>query len=113
MAPTAAPETVTEAVAYLADEGYGEDLRITREGIVSRAHDGALSPSDVVVDHTFRFEGTSDPGDEMIVLGVSCAGWGTKGAIATAYGPHMEPEEAEILMELTRGDSSVTSPQDP
>ncbi|MFL6206092.1 MAG: hypothetical protein ACJ739_12160 [Acidimicrobiales bacterium] len=113
MAPSAAPETVTEAVSYLAEEGYAEDLRVVREGIVSREHEGALAPEGVIVDHTFRFEGPSDPGDEMIVLGVRCPEWDTLGVITSAYGPDMEPEEAEILMELTRGRSGVTPPQAP
>jgi hypothetical protein len=113
MAPSAAPETVTEAVAYLTDEGYVEDLRISHDGIVSRDHEGAQPPDGVTVDHTFRFEGPSDPGDEMIVLGVRCAAWDSKGVITSAYGPDMEPDEAEILMELTRGRSGVTPPQDP
>src|SRR5688572_4861318 len=107
---SAAPETVTEAVAYLADEGYVDDLRISRDGLVSREHEQAHPPEAVVVDHTFRFEGPSDPGDEMIVLGVRCTDWDSKGVITSAYGPDMEPDEAEVLMELTRGRPGVTPP---
>jgi hypothetical protein len=110
---SAAPTTPAEAVAYLADEGYTEDLRVTFDGIVSHEHEGTHPPDQVVVDHTFRFEGESDPGDEMIVLGVRCTAWNSKGVIASAYGPTMEPEQAEILMQLTRGRSSVTQPQKP
>ena len=108
----AAPDTVTEAVAFLAEEGYVEDYKLCRGGIEARGHDAPHPTASAVVDHTFRFEGPSDPADEAIVLGVRCPEWGTKGVIVAAYGPDMEPEEAELLMELTRGRSSVTPPQE-
>jgi hypothetical protein len=108
----AAPDTVTEAVAFLADQGYVEDLRLCHGGLESRDHDAPHPAGAAVVDHTFRFEGPSDPADEAIVLGVRCTEWGTKGVIVAAYGPDMEPEEAELLLELTRGRSGVTPPQE-
>ena len=109
----AAPETVTEAVAFLSEEGYVDDLQVSADGIVSRGHDSPHPPDTAIVDHTFRFEGTSDPGDESIVLGVRCTEWNSKGVIVAAYGPDSDPFEAEVLMALTRGRSSVTSPQEP
>ena len=53
-----------------------------------------------VVDFTFRFEGPSDPGDQAIVLGVSCTAWGRKGIVVSAYGPDADPEEAALLVAL-------------
>jgi hypothetical protein len=108
----AAPDTVTEAVELLAEQGYVEDFRLCPEGIVAADHDGPHPVRTAVVDHTFRFEGPSDPGDEAIVLGVRCPEWNAKGVIVSAYGPDMELEEAELLQELTRGRTGVTPPQD-
>ena len=102
-----APDTVTEAVAFLAAEGYVDDYRLCSQGIVSADHDGPHPTAATVVDHTFRFEGPSDPGDEAIVLGVRCTEWGTKGVIVSAYGPDADPEEAAVLVELTRGRPEV------
>jgi hypothetical protein len=110
---SAAPETVTEATQFLHAEGYTEDLRVTSDGIVSREHDAPHAADTAIVDHTFRFEGTSDPADESIVLGVRCTEWNSKGVIVSAYGPDMAPDEADLLMQLTRGRSGVTPPQDP
>ena len=69
-----APDTVTEAVAFLAEEGYVEDYRLCPEGIVATGHEAPHPTATAVVDHTFRFEGPSDPADEAIVLGVRCTG---------------------------------------
>ena len=104
----AAPDTVTEAVVFLTEEGYVDDLRICREGIVSREHDAPHPAATAVVDHTFRFEGPSDPADEAIVLGVRCTEWNSKGVIVAAYGPDADPEEAAVLVALTRGRPGVT-----
>ena len=108
----AAPDTVTEAVQYLAEQGYVDDLKISRHGIVSSEHDGEHPTETAVVDHTFRFEGPSDPADEAIVLGVRCTEWNTKGVIVAAYGPDADPEEAAVLVALTRGRHGVTPAQD-
>jgi hypothetical protein len=98
-----APDTVTEAVEYLAREGYVDDLKISRRGIEAPER-GAPHPAETaIVDHTFRFEGPSDPADEAIVLGVRCPEWGTKGVIVAAYGPDADPDEAAVLVALTRG----------
>jgi len=96
------PDTVTEAVELLATLGYVDDYRLGGSGIVADAMDESHPIETAVVDYTFRFEGPSDPGDEAIVLGVSCAEWGRKGVVVSAYGPDADPEEAALLVALTR-----------
>jgi hypothetical protein len=102
-----APDTVTEAVELLACEGYVDDYRLCADGIVSADHEAPHPTVRTIVDHQFRFEGPSDPGDEAIVLGVRCPEWGTKGVIVSAYGPDADPEEARVLVALTRGGPAV------
>jgi hypothetical protein len=97
-----APETISEAVAHLADLGYVDDLKLCPEGLRD-ATTGDVHPlATAVVDHQYRFEGPSDPGDESIVLGVQCTEWGRKGVVVSAYGPDADPDEAELLVALTR-----------
>lgn len=98
----ATPETVTEAVAFLAEEGYVEDFRICPTGIAHDGHDDPHPVDGATVDHLFRFEGASDPGDEAIVLGVSCGRWGAKGVVVSAYGPDADPEDTAVLTALAR-----------
>ena len=97
-----APDTVTDAVAFLASEGYVDDYRLSKEGIVDASSDETHPVHTAVVDYQFRFEGDSDPGDEAIVLGVSCQEWGRKGVVVSAYGPDADPEHAALLVALTR-----------
>ena len=97
------PDTVTEAVEFLSTQGYVDDYRLCDSGIVADDLQETHPIETAVVDFTFRFEGPSDPSDEAIVLGVSCPEWGRKGIVVSAYGPDADPEEAALLVALTRG----------
>jgi hypothetical protein len=99
---TDAPDTVTEAMAYLVKAGYKDEIRLVTGGLECDVVDGVYDAEQAVVDYTFRFEGPSDPGDEAIVLGITLPDWGVKGVLASAYGYDVEPEDAEILRALVR-----------
>ena len=91
------PDTVTEAVAFLQANGYEDEFVPTCRAI-EQAGDKV---EEVRVDHSFRFEGESDPGDEAIVLGVSWPS-GRKAIFASAYGHDADPDEARFLAALPR-----------
>jgi hypothetical protein len=100
----AAPDTVTDALALLRSEGYVDDFDLCDDGVRCPGEPGTHRLAGAVVDHTFRFEGPSDPADEAIVLGISLPAWRRKGVIVSAYGPDVDPEHARLLAELTRGE---------
>ena len=94
------PDTVTEAVELLRGLGYSDDFEIDTEGVACSAYP-SLHPLDgVSVDHTYRFEGDTDPADEAIVLGLSAPAWGAKGIVVSAFGPDTDPAVAELLRDL-------------
>ncbi|MCC5951416.1 MAG: phosphoribosylpyrophosphate synthetase [Acidimicrobiia bacterium] len=91
---------MTDALTLLRSEGYVDDLDVCPDGLLCTLESEPQAFDDAVVDHLFRFEGASDPGDSSIVLGVSCPRWGRKGVVVSAYGPDVEPEKAELLLSL-------------
>lgn len=91
------PDTVSEAVALLVALGYDANLDISPDGVHWVGHDQPHPLAEAVVDHAFRFEGESDPGDEAIVLGVSCPGWGIRGVVVSAFGPGADRATAELF----------------
>jgi hypothetical protein len=99
---TDVPDTVTEAIRFLVDAGYKDEIRLVAGGLECDSVDGVYDASQAVVDHTFRFEGASDPGDEAIVLGISLPDWGVKGVLSSAYGSAVEAEQARVLRALVR-----------
>ncbi len=80
------PSTVTEAVALLREQGYTTDLGL-RGNTPHSEHD----PDQFAIEEVFRFEGDSDPGDEMIVLGVYCPDCDARGTVVSAYGHGADP----------------------
>ena len=92
--------TVTEAIALLEADGYRSDFSFTDGSVRCAACDVRHRPPQLLVRRTFRFEGESDPGDEMIVLGVECPACGVRGVVVSAYGPDASPEFIELLQQL-------------
>lgn len=91
--------SVTEAITLLEADGYRSDS--FSDGTV-RCHACGLphQPAQLVVRHTFRFEGDTDPGDEAIVLGVECPVCEIRGIVVSAYGPDASPEFIALLRHL-------------
>ena len=61
---------------------------------------GLHPPGEVEIERITRIEGASDPGDESIVFGLSCARCGTRGVLVSAYGPSASGEEAMVVTTL-------------
>jgi len=96
--PNRLPDTVTEAISLLRDLGYTADFELI---------DGQMCVGEmycildkVTVDRVFRFEGPSDPGDQMIVFAITDTDTGTRGTLASAYGIDADPDERDFLTGL-------------
>ena len=96
-----APDTVTEAMALLQSEGYTADVLLSADAVVCPACNEVMPLAEAVVERMYRFEGESDPADEMIVLGLSCGSCGQKGLLVSAFGHDADRAHAEALRALT------------
>lgn len=95
-----APDTVVEALDLLRSEGYTAEYQLV-DGCLRTADDDRACPTaDAVVERVFRFEGPSDPGDEMVVFGLSDPVTGRRGVLASAFGPSADPEVLDHLTGL-------------
>ena len=102
-----APDTVTEAVQQLAAEGYVDSINL-RDGLLVASGSGAsCGIADAVVEHMFRFEGDSDPGDEMVVFAIRDSADGLKGTLVSGYGPSADPDIFEHISYLASKVSDV------
>lgn len=97
-----APDTVTDAVRALRAEGYEADFELIDGAIRWEGRSHQCAVDEVVVEHLFRFEGPSDPGDEMVVFGLYDPATDTRGALASAFGPSADPEVLDHLVGLTK-----------
>ena len=95
--------TVSEATRELQAEGYTGNWFAAEGGrLVCGECGGEFDPADVTVDRVLRFEGQSDPDDEMIVYAVQ-GPCGDRGIYSAAYGPYQSPEDAAVISKLPRG----------
>lgn len=95
-----APDTVTEALTMLDREGYDVEFQFVDGEITWRGRQRRCAVDDVVVERVLRFEGPSDPGDEMIVFGLFDPSSGTRGRMASAFGSAADPDMLDHLAGL-------------
>ncbi|MCK0158516.1 phosphoribosylpyrophosphate synthetase [Cellulophaga sp. F20128] len=95
-------DTVTEAMADLKKLGYTIDFSILtdKECLICHLTATELSPDDFEIDRFYRFEGDSDPGDEMIVYAISSTKNDLKGVVVNAYGIYSDNESSAIVKKL-------------
>jgi hypothetical protein len=93
--------TLSESIAALQAEGYTGNWFATTDGLLRCGETGLdADPSTVTIDRTLRFEGQSDPDDEVILFALSEPS-GRKGVFSTQYGPTMPPEDAAVIAKLS------------
>lgn len=95
-------DTVTEAINDLRRRGYSEDLNLSPNHNSLHCHrlDLLIAANDFQVDEMHRFEGNTDPGDEMVVYAISSEFKQIKGILTEAYGMYAESLDAELLNKL-------------
>ena len=96
------PDTVTEAVALLRAEGYTADYELVDGVLRADLESASCAIDQAQVERLYRFEGPSDPGDEMIVFGLHDPASGVRGTFAAAFGHSADPELQEHLSGLRR-----------
>ena len=97
-----APNTVTDAIEMLRARGYVSDFELVGNQLLSTEGTASCAVSEAVVEHLYRFEGPSDPGDEMVVFGLRDPMTGVRGTLATAFGHAADPDLASHLADLSR-----------
>lgn len=95
-------ETVTQAIGSLKKEGYILDFNLKGECLVCEHNNTELSPAEFEIDTVFRFEGETDPGDEMILFAVSSAKFHVKGLLLNAYGMYADSASNVMISKLTK-----------
>ncbi|MEO5974968.1 MAG: phosphoribosylpyrophosphate synthetase [Ilumatobacteraceae bacterium] len=94
------PLTVTEAVVFLHEQGYTDEIELNGPKFVCARNNLSYDLANVIVDHTFRFEGDSDPGDEAIVLGLRYPDSDIRATLVSAYGREADPATAAFFRRL-------------
>ena len=97
-------DTASETITGLMKIGYTTDFRIHPENecLICNHNARSLSADDFEIDAIFRFEGDSDPADEMIVYAISSEKFNLKGVVVNGYGIYSDSVSSKIVERLQR-----------
>ncbi len=100
LSPSTEP-SLADLLRELAAAGYDDDFRAEADGLLRASRHACLhAPAAMRIDRVHRFEGVSDPDDEMIVFALTCREHGVKGTYVVPYGPSMAAIDAEMVRRL-------------
>ena len=96
-------ETLSQAVDRLTAAGYRDDFRAESGGLRAVGTGCLHEPEALVIEEVVRFEGASDPEDEATLFALRCTTYDARGTYVVAYGPAIDPLDAEMVRRLRDG----------
>jgi len=93
-------DTLSDAMSWLKQQGYDLDFNTMREVVTQPGTTVPISPEEFFIEHVFRFEGDSDPGDEAILYGISAPRFGIKGIFVDGYGVSSDSTMHDMIKRL-------------
>lgn len=93
-------QTLSEAIKFLQEEGYTTDFNIEFDSIKCKETGKCLNPSDFEVTDYYRFDGMTDPDDDVVLYVIESKNHQMKGLLVKAYGAYSEGISDEILKKL-------------
>jgi len=85
--------TASEALKELSEKGFTVDFNIQESRIIN-------NPDDFEIVHVYRYEGNTDPGDEVTVFGVKSV-TGEKGVFVAGLSAFTDSSAAMVLNDLS------------
>ncbi|WP_080239323.1 hypothetical protein [Spirosoma rigui] len=101
--------TLTEAMEDLRGRGYTVDFAPVKDYLKATTDDNIkLRSDDFEVDEFHRFEGTSDPGDEMTLYAISASN-GMKGVFVSPQGTYSTEVSSELMSKFNVSHPNVNT----
>ena len=96
-------ESLREALDRLATGGYDAEFVVRDRQLTCTGCDAPVGAGDVVIDDLVRFEGDSDPDEQLVVYAISSGPCGRKGTLTVGFGPEIDADDLEIVLQLRDG----------
>lgn len=93
-------DTSAEAINDLVSKGYDHNFNLKDEELYCHTNDTSLQPDEFQIDEVHRFEGDTNPDDEVVVYAISSPSANIKGILVNAYGVYAESVSAELVEKL-------------
>ncbi|GAB3717634.1 hypothetical protein GCM10027592_59860 [Spirosoma flavus] len=95
--------TLTEAMEDLRGRGYTHEFGPKKDYLEEKSTETKLKSEDFNVDEFHRFEGTSDPGDEMTLYAITASN-GMKGVFVSPQGTYSNEVSPELMAKFNVSD---------
>ncbi|GAB3997816.1 hypothetical protein GCM10028807_43830 [Spirosoma daeguense] len=95
--------TLTEAMEDLRDRGYTHEFGPKNDYLEEKSTATKLKKEEFIVDEFHRFEGTSDPGDEMTLYAITASN-GMKGVFVSPQGTYSNEVSPELMAKFNVGE---------
>ncbi len=94
-------ESVLEVLKRYEAKGFEGQFSARAGGMVHCHSCNADEPAaQTSVEAMHRFEGSTDPNDESVLVALECLACGAWGTATLSYGPESAAEDASVLQEL-------------
>ncbi|GAB3507843.1 phosphoribosylpyrophosphate synthetase [Emticicia fontis] len=93
-------DTSAEAINALVSKGYNHNFNLKDEVLYCHTNETSLQPDEFQIDEVYRFEGDTNPDDEVVVYAISSPSADIKGILVNAYGVYAESISAELVEKL-------------
>jgi hypothetical protein len=91
--------TLSSCMNKARENGYDVEFEFRERGLCVPGQDKCFSPQQIHVENYYRFEGVSDPADNVILYLIRTDD-GTKGFISDAYGTYADQKLGDFMQEV-------------
>lgn len=91
---------LTDVINLLRAQGYTEEFNLRSAFLESKTRGREIHPDHFQIDHSYRFEGESDPAFEAVVYAISGRKSETKGILVNSYRVCSDPMAGELAKEF-------------
>jgi hypothetical protein len=93
-------KSLSSCETHVREQGYTEDFQVDKKGMTTFSSGGKFyQPTDVKIVNFYRFEGSSDPGDNIILYVIETND-GVKGTLVDGYGAYASDELAKFIVKV-------------
>jgi hypothetical protein len=93
-------ESLAAAIERLEARGFVHSLRAGAGALRVVGGGERHAPEDLRIDEIVRFEGDTDPAEELVLFALSAPDGSPLGTYAALFGPATPPEDAEVVRRL-------------
>jgi hypothetical protein len=93
------------------EDGYTEDFQVTKKGLTTFNEDKHYTPEQVKIVNFYRFEGVSDPGDNMILYVIETND-GVKGTLVDGYGAYADSDVSKFIVQVEEIEKQIKAKKD-